>query len=130
MKTLLLIASTGLLLATSACMGTQAGQLYNMKTGQVSTLELNSPPNSSGTVKGKLPDGSTCEGRFSNVSSGDVQKVASGAPMLTENSIASVAVVECGPEHVLKCTLASRQWDQFSYGECRDQQGTPYSLIF
>jgi hypothetical protein len=50
--------------------------------------------------------------------------------MLTENSTASLALVDCGAGHVLKCTLASRKWDQFSYGECQDQQGTPYSLIF
>jgi hypothetical protein len=111
-------------------MGAQSGRLYNMKTGQASSLQVDSPANSNGTVKGNLPDGSLCQGRFSNISTENAQKITSGTPMLTENSVASVAVVDCGAGRLLKCTLASRQWDQFSYGECQDQQGTPYSLIF
>src|SRR5512142_1656203 len=100
MRTLGSVGWMALLLVTGGCMGTQAGQLYNMKTGQVSTLQLDSPPSSNGAVKGNLSDGSTCQGRFSDISSEGVPKVASGAPMLTENSVASVAVVDCGPGRV------------------------------
>src|SRR5512142_1293671 len=130
MKQLTLLGIMGLLFAANGCMGTQSGQLYNMKTGQKSSFEVDASPQSHGAVKGQLPDGSACQGQFSNVSTDNAQKIASGSPMLTENSTASVAVLDCGAGRVLKCTLASRQWDQFSYGECQDQQGTPYSLIF
>ena len=121
---------TSLVFPLAGCMGTQAGHLYNMKTGQSSTLQMESSANSNGNVKGTLPDGSACDGQFSKVSIENAQRVSTVAPTLTENSMASVAVLTCGTGHVLKCTLARREWEQFSYGECQDQQGTPYSLIF
>lgn len=120
--------SLGFLLA--GCMGTQAGHLYNMKTGQTSTIQMEASKNSNGNVKGTLPDGSACEGQFNQVSKRDAQRVSAVSPTLTGNSVASVAVMNCGPGRVLQCTLARREWQQFSYGECLDQEGTEYSLIF
>ncbi len=121
---------TSLVLPLAGCMGTQAGHLYNMKTGQSSTLQMESSAQSNGNVKGTLPDGSPCEGQFSKVSTENAERVSTVSPTLTENSMASVAVLNCGAGRMLKCTLARREWEQFSYGECQDQQGTPYSLIF
>jgi len=121
---------TSLVFPLAGCAGTQNGHLYNMKTGQSSTLQIGSSGYSNGSVKGSLPDGSPCEGQFSNVSVENARSVSGVSPMLTENSVASVALMNCGAGRVLKCTLARRQWEQFSYGECQDQQGTPYSLIF
>ncbi len=121
---------TSLVLPLAGCMGTQAGHLYNMKTGQSSTVQMDPPQYSNGNVKGTLPDGSACDGQFSQISTENAQRVSTVAPTLTENSMASVAVLTCGAGRVLKCTLARREWEQFSYGECQDQQGTPYSLIF
>ena len=121
---------TSLTFPLAGCMGTQAGHLYNMKTGQSSSLRMESAAEANGNVKGTLPDGSACEGQFSTVSKENAQRVSTVSPTLTENSMASVAVLTCGAGRVLKCTLARREWEQFSYGECQDQQGTPYSLIF
>jgi hypothetical protein len=121
---------TGLVLLLGGCMGTQAGHLYNMKTGQSSTIQMASSLSSNGNVKGTLPDGSACDGQFSSISRENAQRVSTVSPTLTENSMASVAVMNCGAGRTLKCTLARREWEQFSYGECQDQQGTPYSLIF
>jgi len=83
-----------------------------------------------GNVEGTLPDGALCEGQFSEVSNEDARQVAGVSPMMTENSVASVAVMNCGTGRVLRCAIARRQWRQFSYGECQDQQGTDYSLVF
>jgi hypothetical protein len=121
---------TSLVFPLAGCMGTQAGHLYNMKTGQSSSLRMESAAQANGNVKGTLPDGSACEGQFSTVSAENARRVSTVSPTLTENSMASVAVLSCGAGRVLKCTLARREWEQFSYGECQDQQGTPYSLIF
>jgi hypothetical protein len=124
------LLGTGLMLLLGGCMGPQAGHLYNMRTGQTSTLQLDAPGYSNGNVKGTLPDGAACEGQVSQVSTENARRVSTVAPMLTENSRASVAVMNCGPNRVLRCTLARRDSGQFSYGECQDQQGTPFSLIF
>jgi len=121
---------TGLIFPLAGCMGTQAGHLYNMKTGQTSTIQMESPEYSNGKVKGTLPDGASCEGQFSEVSAENARKITTVSPMLTENSVASVAVLNCGAGKVLRCTLARRQWREFSYGECQDQQGAEYSLVF
>jgi len=126
-----LTISVGLAWLLGGCMSTQAGHLYNMQTGQTSTIQLDGTSSASnGKVKGTLPDGAQCEGQFSKVSIENARQVSSVRPMLTENSWASVAVMNCGPNRVLRCTLASREWSQFSYGECQDQQGTNYSLVF
>jgi hypothetical protein len=121
---------TNLVFLLAGCMGTQAGHLYDMKTGQTSTIQIEAPEFSNGKVKGTLPDGASCEGQFSEVSRENARKITTVSPMLTENSVASAAVLNCGPGKVLRCTLARRQWREFSYGECQDQQGTEYSLVF
>jgi len=121
---------TGLVFSFAGCMGTQSGHLYNMKTGQASTIQMESPETSNGKVKGTLPNGVACEGQFSEISTENARKITTVSPMLTENSVASVAVLNCGAGKVLQCTLARRQWREFSYGECQDQQGSQYSLVF
>jgi hypothetical protein len=117
-------------LTCSACMSTQSGQLYNMKTGQTSTLQVAAMQYSDGRINGNLPDGAACSGGVSQVSIENARRVSSVTPMLTENSRASVALMNCGPHRVLRCTLARRESGNFSYGECQDEQGTPYSIIF
>jgi hypothetical protein len=126
------VLSAGLTLAfvCSGCMAEQTGHLYDMKTGRQSNLHVDSAVSSNGAVKTTLPDGAACEGQFSEVSKENAERITKVPPMLTENSQASVAVMSCGGGRVLTCTLARRPMRQFSYGECQDQQGSQYSLIF
>ncbi len=114
----------------AGCAGSQSGHLYNMKTGEESVLHMDDPRSTNGHVSVTLPGGATCQGQFSEVSNENARQVTTVQPKLTENSVASVAVLNCGPGRVLRCTLARRPWHEFSYGECQDQQGTAYSLIF
>ncbi|HEY5956728.1 MAG TPA: hypothetical protein VIV60_09255 [Polyangiaceae bacterium] len=126
-----MVCGVAVSLMLGGCMGSQSGHLYNLKTGQTSTINIEEAAmTSNGSVKGSLPDGASCEGQFSKVSIENAQKVSTVTPMLTENSWASVAVLTCGPNRVLRCTIASREWSNFSYGECQDQQGVQYSLVF
>lgn len=130
MNTYKLLFTLGAVTLLGGCMGTQSGRLYNMKTGQASPLTVEANAYANGSIKGTLPDGASCDGQVSQVSVENARRVSGTAPMLTENSRASVAVMNCGPSHVLRCTLARRETGQFSYGECQDQQGTPFSLVF
>ena len=130
MNTPKVLLGTCFVFSLAGCMGTQSGHLYNMKTGQASTIQMESPETSNGKVKGTLPDGVACEGQFSEISAENARKITTVSPVLTENSVASVAVLNCGAGKVLQCTLARRQWREFSYGECQDQQGSQYSLVF
>ncbi len=125
-----LFAATAVTVLVAGCAGSQSGHLYNMKTGQESALNLDDPRATNGHVTATLSDGATCQGQFSELSNENARQVTTVQPKLTENSVASVAVMNCGPGRVLKCTLARRPWHEFSYGECQDQQGIAYSLIF
>jgi hypothetical protein len=117
-------------LISAACMAEQSGRLYDMKTGRQSEVKVDSARSTNGIVKATLPDGAACEGQFSEVSQENAQRITSRPAMLTENSEASVAVMNCGPGRIVRCTLARRPMQLFSYGECQDQQGSQYSLIF
>ncbi|HET7540932.1 MAG TPA: hypothetical protein VFK05_13710 [Polyangiaceae bacterium] len=122
------IVATSVLL--SGCVGSQQAQLYSMKDGSTSTLVLDSPGASAGSVSGKLASGARCHGSFSTLDPANAKKLASPEMVFTDNASASVAVLSCESGTVLRCTLARRSGETFSYGECRDQGGTEYSMVF
>ncbi len=125
-----LFSISAVTLVFAGCAGSQSGHLYNMKTGQETALHMDDPRSTNGNVSATLSDGATCQGQFSELSNENARQVTTVPPKLTENSVASVAVMNCGPGRTLRCTLARRPWHEFSYGECQDQQGTAYSLVF
>ncbi|MEI9936059.1 MAG: hypothetical protein WDO69_02425 [Pseudomonadota bacterium] len=117
-------------LLLGGCFGSQQAQMYSMKDGSSSTLVLDSPGASAGSVSGKLASGATCHGSFSTLDPANAKKLASPEMVFTDNASASVAVLSCDSGTVLRCTLARRTGESFSYGECRDQGGTQYSMVF
>lgn len=114
----------------SGCVGSQQAQMYNMKDGSTATLVVDSPGASAGSVRGKLASGASCRGSFSTLDPANAKKLAGPEMVFTENASASVAVLSCDSGAVLRCTLAKRTGESFSYGECRDQGGTQYSMVF
>ena len=118
----------GLLL--SGCVGSQQAQMYSMKDGSTATLVLDSPSASAGSASGRLASGANCRGSFSTLDPANAKKLAGPEMIFTENASASVAVLSCDSGTVLRCTLARRTGETFSYGECRDQGGTQYSMVF
>ena len=120
---------TGSLLL-GGCAGSQQAQLYSMKDGSASALVVDSPGASAGAVTGKLANGANCHGSFSTLDPANAQKLASSPVVFTTNAEASVAVLSCDSGTVLRCTLARRTGETFSYGECHDQGGAEYSMVF
>lgn len=114
----------------SGCVGSQQAQMFSMKDGSAATLVLDHPGASAGSVSGKLASGASCRGSFSTLDPANAQKLASREIVFTESASASVAVLSCDSGTVLRCTLARRTGEAFSYGECRDQGGTEYSMVF
>ena len=123
------LAAIGSLLL-GGCVGSQQAQMYSMKDGSAATLVLDSPEASAGSVSGKLATGASCHGSFSTLDPVNAKKLASPEMVFTENASASVAVLSCDSGTVLRCTLARRTGESFSYGECRDQGGAEYSMVF
>ena len=115
---------------SAGCAGSQQAKLYNMKDGSASALVVDSPGASAGSVSGKLASGASCHGSFSTLDPANAQKLSSAEVLFTENAVASVAVLSCDSGTVLRCTLARRGGEAFSYGECRDQGGAEYSMVF
>ena len=126
---LVFLATVGTLFC-GGCFGSQQATLYNMKDGSTAALVLESPMSSAGAVTGNLPNGTKCRGSFSTLDPANAAKLASSEVMFTENAGASVAVMSCDSGTVLRCTLARRSGDAFSYGECHDQGGAEYSMVF
>jgi len=114
----------------SGCVGSQQAQMYSMKDGSAATLVVDHPCASAGSVSGKLANGASCRGSFSTLDPANAKKLASPEMVFTENASATVAVLSCDSGTVLRCTLARRTGETFSYGECRDQGGAEYSMVF
>ena len=123
-----LLAGASLLMA--GCMSPQQTRLYNMKDGSTSELVVDTPSASAGSVSGKLSTGAACHGSFSTLDPANAQRLSSAEVMFTDNAVASVAVLSCDSGTVLRCTLARRSGEGFSYGQCRDQLGGEYSMVF
>ncbi len=113
-----------------ACAASQQATMYSMKDGSTAALVVDSPTSDAGSVTGKLPNGSSCHGSFSTLDPANASKLAGPEMVFTENAGASVAVMSCDSGTVLRCTLARRGGEAFSYGECRDQGGAEYSMVF
>lgn len=112
------------------CMGAQQGHIYSMADGRSATVVAERPSSSSGAIRASLPTGEACHGEFSEVDVNDAARLGACEVPLSANSEASLAVLFCGKDHVLNCTLARRTDDGFSYGACKDRQGNEFSLLF
>ena len=112
------------------CMGSQQGHLYSMADGRSAAIVAEHPSASAGTLRASLPTGEACHGEFSEVDVNDATRLGACEVPLSYNSEASLAVLYCGKDHVLNCTLARRIDDVFSYGACKDRQGNEFSLLF
>jgi hypothetical protein len=108
----------------------QQAKLYNMKDGSASALVVDSPGASAGSVSGTLAGGAACHGSFSTLDSANAQKLSSAEVLFTDGAVAAVAVLSCDSGAVLRCTMARRGGESFSYGECHDQGGAEYSMVF
>ncbi len=116
--------------AASGCALHQTGQLYEMKTGRVTSVSVDKPYASSGKLHGQLPGGVSCEGAFSLVSSENARQMTNYEVPFSDNSDASVAIMQCVSGEILRCTMARRPGSGFSYGACKDQKGVEYAMLF
>jgi len=116
--------------SVSGCALHQSGQLYEIKTGRASIVSVDAPYASAGKVRGQLPGGAQCDGTFSLVSPDNARQMTDFAVPFSDNADATVAVMQCATGVVLRCTMARRPGSGFSYGECKDQQGAEYAMMF
>jgi len=130
MKISVSIALAGLAASISGCALHQSGQLYEMKSGRASAVSVDTPYATAGKVRGLLPGGAQCDGTFSLVSSENARQMTDFQVPFSDNADATVAVMQCSTGVVLRCTMARRPGSGFSYGECKDQRGVEYAMMF
>jgi hypothetical protein len=114
----------------SGCALHQSGQLYEVKTGRASVVSVDTPYASAGKLSGKLPGGTACDGSFSLVSTENARQLSDFDVPFSDNADATVAVLQCQSGVILRCTMARRPGSGFSYGECKDQRGLEYAMMF
>lgn len=117
-------------LCASGCTLKQTGRLYEMRTGRASTFLVEDAEYASGKLHGTLPDGARCDGAFGEVTTDNARELAAPDILLSDNADASIAVLHCATGAILRCALTGRPGAGFSYGACRDQQGSEYAVIF
>jgi len=116
--------------AVTGCASQQQGRLYSMKDGRTSGVVLQNASGENGAISGSLPDGESCTGNFTTVAPDDASKLTDTSVIIGEAADTGVAMLSCGSNTVLKCTLARRPGEGFRYGACKDQQGTEYNMMF
>lgn len=122
MRTALLIPLLGL-----ACSTQQEGRLYSLKDGRATPIVIQTH-SANGTLQGSLPSGEACTGDVASVT--DDAPGVEETPSVGRNAERGVVVLACGNGDVLRCVLARRLGEGFSYGDCKDQHGVEYAMMF
>jgi hypothetical protein len=126
------LASLSILAAGSlcGCLGSQQGQLYDLRGGHVSNVVAMNPRAAGGVLEGALPNGNACKGTFTEVSTEAAKQLNITNLPLSQNAEVAMAVLACGDSEVLECALTRRPVYGFSFGACKDHHGEEYSLLF
>jgi len=108
----------------------QQGRMYSMKDGRTSGVTVENAGSGRGTITGYLPSGEPCQGEFTTVGMDEARQFTDGVLVVGENAETSVVMLRCGVGISVQCTLARRPGAGFSYGACKDRQGTRYNVMF
>jgi hypothetical protein len=121
-------SSFGLLpLCLLACGMPQEGRLYRLDSGGVTRFRVANAWSGSSDVEAELTDGTACRGRLSRTGHGaPVFDPATELPLLDRG----VAVLVCPAKAVLKCEIVHRLEGDYAFGECHDQNGAKYTVVF
>jgi hypothetical protein len=111
-----------------ACVTQQEGQLYRQDAPGVSRIHVANASAESTEVFAELSDGTTCNGRIARTDSAD----SSFAPEseISATSDGAIGVLVCRSKAVLRCRLVHRMATSYAYGECVDQHGAKYTVVF
>ena len=84
------------------------------------------PSDRGGSLQGTLPNGEACKGTFGEMVT--ARAAAPGDAKSTDER--SLAILLCGRDRVLRCTFVRGSERTFSFGQCRDQLGDAYDMVF
>lgn len=105
-------ALAGAAALATGCASARTAHIYEATTGRSGVLVVEHTWNEGGRVTGSLPDGEECFGS------------------LGDTAGTKTAVLTCGREHVIECSVASRETTDVGFGRCRDGGGKEYDVFF
>jgi len=115
--------------ATAACATpAQEGRLFRQDIAAVSRFHVADASAQSTDVFAELSGGTTCRGRISRTDAVDMS--VGPAEDRTVTSDGGVGVLVCSSNTVLRCRLVHRYANSYAYGECTDQSGVKYTVVF
>ena len=127
MREALLILTTS---ALTACAADHKGYLLKTDTGQRSPVVFHDTPNGKrGSVEATMANGEQCRGQFNTIPDQVTKNWESNGEIETEDSQLGVAILQCAPNHVVRCDF-SRAHEGSGSGNCFDNQGQKFSLNF
>lgn len=110
------------------CAVPQEGRLYRTDVVAVSRFRIANASALSTDAYAELSDGTACEGRVSRTDLAD--NAISPESESNATTDRSIAVLICRSRTVLRCKLVHRIADAYAFGECADQDGVKYTVIF
>ncbi len=114
---------------SSSCLETaQEGRLFRQDAPAVSKLHIASAAAPSTDAFAELADGATCRGRISRTDAADMALSPDSESSATSDG--AVGVLICSSNLVLRCRLVHRHAESYAYGECADQRGVKYTVVF
>ncbi|MBX3233585.1 MAG: hypothetical protein KIT84_11315 [Labilithrix sp.] len=117
-----------LAVSTACAPPPQEGRLYRHDVAAVSRFTIENTSAASANASAELADGTRCEGRVSRTDRADnARSVDSDSDATTD---AGVAVLVCRSNAVLRCRLVHRIAETYAFGECADQYGVRYTVVF
>jgi hypothetical protein len=105
---------------------TQEGRLYRLDVPSVSRFTVRNAAATSSEISVEM-DGLTCQGRVSRTDAADSS--VSPESQTNATSDGGVGMVICGAK-VLHCQFVHRLAESYAYGECADQNGGKYTVLF
>ena len=106
----------------------QEGRLFRHDVAAVSRFRIANASAQSTDVTADLVDGTSCKGRVSRTDNADHSVSPEAESMGCTDG--GVGVLVCASNAVLRCRLVHRQAESYAYGECIDQSGVKYMVVF
>ena len=144
MRILRLVFLLFLLLVSPAC--TRWGRLYNLTTGEVTTMEYSYSGSGRGKIRGVLPSGEKLQGEYVTIAGGRTDwgmiyasvygagGSTSGSGTVLSSQMESkqrgTAIATGDKGTIIQCEYITSAWSGAGSGACKDNKGVLYKLMF
>jgi hypothetical protein len=123
------LALVALVAAVPACARAQDGQLYRHDLAAVARFHIVDANAEGSPASAELFDGTQCVGHVSRGRAPSAPTDAHALPPRPDVETGR-AILRCTASAFLECALTYRLMGGVAYGDCVDQRGAKYTLVF